>query len=553
MDLEDFIKQTALCLLCALVGAGALCTAAMDWQLMSIAGTICAAVFGTAMIAGSVFWLIKFLIPEAKQFSTVNKDNMLHLVSEDQTGSPDSDSTDALLTAFRENLREFFAVRGAEENPPVKCRGVYLIGEFFRARDRADKSWRLQNTVTQLFWHVLFLQKRRLDAKNITIEFQSERRTYDGMSVSKSSYFDGKYDITEAKERIAAKRTFMLGWKNIGIKIDDELAHYSILNTRKVFNGRQIVCPSCGNNTTRENLLDGCDFCGTKFTVEDLGTRVSSFALRHDYQIAYDKYRDARSRYSRRAFLAGAVIAAVISLFGFLISSADIETGIIMKFVVIMLGTGVLSVMAGYMAMWTFMFAIFPMVQIFHSALYYTEASRESRKKRESKSEELVREIRRHDPLFSIQGFFGNIQNKLAAICYAGHIDEVHAFAPAVTEEMLRPCSNIVDMEILEIQLKDYKAEKSVQKITAEAIVQLISAENSKISRRRDAVTISLEKNADCKTEAVCAPSVLKCRKCGAGLSLLNGGKCEYCGNELNLKEFDWVITDFQSELGKQK
>ena len=72
----------------------------------------------------------------------------------------------------------------------------------------------------------------------------------------------------------------------------------------------------------------------------------------------------------------------------------------------------------------------------------------------------------------------------------------------------------------------------------------LIVEDEKKISR---ILKLQLEQREHCKTQAVCAPSILKCTKCGGNLSLLEGKICKFCGNELDMKEHDWVITEYSS------
>ena len=56
---------------------------------------------------------------------------------------------------------------------------------------------------------------------------------------------------------------------------------------------------------------------------------------------------------------------------------------------------------------------------------------------------------------------------------------------------------------------------------------------------------MTLIKDAGCRTQAVCGASVLKCKSCGASLSLMEGKKCEYCGRDLDLAAYDWVIAKY--------
>ncbi|MBQ9636009.1 MAG: hypothetical protein IJV12_07380, partial [Acidaminococcaceae bacterium] len=83
------------------------------------------------------------------------------------------------------------------------------------------------------------------------------------------------------------------------------------------------------------------------------------------------------------------------------------------------------------------------------------------------------------------------------------------------------------------------------QRIHMKAIASLTRAQGNRCRETSETVELQLKKSAACKTQAVCGPSVLKCKNCGASISLLNGGKCEYCDSELNLWQYDWVITDY--------
>lgn len=83
-------------------------------------------------------------------------------------------------------------------------------------------------------------------------------------------------------------------WSLYVLYKDNEVAHFTLLSAHQV-GGDKVTCPSCGNPTTRENLLDGCDYCGTKFTVEDMENRVESFGLRRDFRTHQSKKMPSRN------------------------------------------------------------------------------------------------------------------------------------------------------------------------------------------------------------------------------------------------------------------
>ena len=483
---------------------------------------IACALLGLLLVLGSFLFFYALVLPAWTDKHYTLKNELTGLVKEDQTGKQDSDATERLITDFRNSLREFFDRPGLPENSP------------------------LQNTATQLYWHILYLQKRRMEQLGVTMDFDAVRKRYGGVSVTKNKHFDGKYMITDAKERIEASRIYKKDHRTIHEKKDSELAHYTILNAKQATKENSIICPNCGNPTTRENLLDGCDYCGTKFTVEDLGNRVSSFGLRQDYQVAYDKYTDAREHYGTRAFLLGAVPIFIVCMIYGLFVMDDLDAGLFMRLTATFFTAAFCAALMGYIVKYGFWVTLFPVLQLKQSLTYRSKKKLDELKQRESKNEVLEKEIRAFDKRFSLENFFSNIQNKLAAIHYASTGSQAHAFATVELSPYLEYYNDVADMDVTEMSLLDFHCDEKSQHIHMKAIANLTRVTGNSCRETTETVELQLIKSAACKTQAVCGPSVLKCKNCGASISLLNGGKCEYCDSELNLWEHDWVIADYQ-------
>ncbi len=515
------ISSVLLTLVALLIAMGLIGTG-LDGFSEKPANSIAVIVLGLIMLFGAFVFFRMLVLPAWQDKNSTLREDVRGLVQADQSGAGDADDTDRLIASFRASLRDFFSAEGLPENSP------------------------LQSTATQLYWHVLYLQKRRMERLGVRMDFTAERRRYGGVSVSKQKYFDGKYSITDACERIAAKRVYSRAGKEVYRQQDDEMAHYSILNARQGSDGEAIICPSCGSATTRENLLDGCDYCGTKFAVEDLGPRVSSFALRQNYRIAYDKYKDARSYYGRRAFLAGALPVFALSLVAAVLTAGEIEAGLLLKIAAGMFTALFLAAAAGYFAWLFFWISIFPIIQAKRSLTYYNKKKLAARQAAEARDQEVLRQIRSFDRLFSLEHFYSGVQNKLAAIHYAERAKEAGAFALVPLDRLLESYRDVADMDVEEICLLDYRADEALQHVELAARVGLIRARGHRFVRDTETLFLSLEKSAACKTEAVCGPSVLRCAGCGASISLLEGGKCAYCDRQLDLRGRDWVISGYQ-------
>lgn len=358
---------------------------------------------------------------------------------------PDWDEKTQYLSRFRKAYADFFRHFALQENSDV------------------------QRYATQLFWHRLHLQKLRMRRLGITMEMESDRvqRSDDPRdSIAEVSKFDGRFMDDEINEAIHSKRSFLYQNRVVGTFEDHDSVNYSVLSAGQKGDS-VIVCPNCGCRTSRENLIDGCDFCGTKFTVEDLESKVGGF-----------------------------------------------------DFVFEIAGKGV------------------------------TEKSRDIRMQFSDNAGEM---IRKYDPNFSIRNFRSNVFNKMAAIHYADSFRQISAFASQDLSHLLGKYDEIVNIDFDDLKLWDspdsFAVENGVQRIRCSVEMVLFGFVDGKIRLRNEVAKLELEKSADCKTQNICEPSVLKCKGCGMSLSLMDGKRCAYCDHELDFAQYDWVITKYESSM----
>lgn len=403
----------------------------------------------------------------------------------------------------------------------------------------------LQNVATQIMWHTFALQKRRLMKFGVTIGLDAKRRAYSSVNeaVREGRYFDGKYNVSDVYEEIDAYRTFTQGNRELLSLHDKEVAHYTFLSAR-TNGGTRVTCPNCANTTTRENLIDGCDYCGTKFTVEDLGNRVSAFGFRRDFRVGESK-RGAVTRLIHPWIM----MLSMMPLIYFALVGAFIYTpdeSIFIKPFFALFAAGLFGLL-GFVLVKLYEFIIVPLILLFGASWGFVNKNIIYRKEEEEEQEkEISSAVRRYDSLFSLQSFLSGIQNKISAIHFADNSIQVNAFSDCDLSGFLRDYAQVIDIDTESLIMDAYEVRGGVQYARVHAGLQLREFANGKIRTRKEALQMVLEKSAECKTQAVCAVSVLKCAGCGASLSLMEGKSCEYCGRELDMKRHDWVITSYR-------
>lgn len=490
----------------------------------ALANKIFGSVCGLILFAGGV--LLLYPLVEAIKESFGSKDNAVKDFKEELVVSfeadPDRTSEEHLITKFRNSFAKFCSIHGAHENAEI------------------------QEDATQVFWNMLEFQKRRLIRKGVDIAFSAERKNYSGNGVTTHKYFDGKYQVTQVKEEIAATRVYSKDGQKLLRRTNNQAAYYTLLHAKTV-SGEKMVCPSCGAHTTKTNLLDGCDYCGTRFAIEDLETRIADFALRDDYEIQYAKYKKFRAKAVLWSILLIGIPTFLIIIYhGLFVWDIGTDAGPIMTFTAFLFAAIITSAIFIFLGLTACFGLVFPAIQALASFAYYGKKKLAEMKARENDDSVAQAKVKKQDELFSISNFYSNVQNKLAAIHYADSTGEVNAFAAVDLSQVLPNYSNVIDMDLASICLDNYELGEKYQAADVRAELKLICQEGSKAKERKENVALRLKKSAQCKTQSVCGPSVLHCKGCGASLSLLEGKSCPHCGREINLINYDWVITGYK-------
>lgn len=511
-----------------LLGGGMIETAILDFGELGWKTALIMIGFGLLMAAPGVIitgYSIIGAIPTKEEMR----------VEEEKRKKPEKESRfTKSLREFRETLNAFFENPRQVTNDPI------------------------QEYVTQVYFQILSLQKRRLASRGITLNIHAEQKQYTSgngyiPAIQEKSYDDGKYKIAMIKEQISGVKRFLSGDKEIYRVKEEEMANYTLL---KAFQrgADDVVCPSCGNTTTRENLLDGCDYCRTKFMVEDLGEKVQDFSFQSNYEVEYAKYQKARSWMWRWSFLLGGIPGAVFMM------AVGVKTyfemwaqgqrigpfvailgGIIASLTFALISTVIISVF-----IW---FVFFPIVQTVASIRYVGKKQVQTAKEKAERDAEVERTVRSFDGRFSLQGFYGGVENKLAGIHFAENPKEINAFTTFDLSGMLSAYQNVIDVEVDFMRLDHYAVQNGLQYACVLTTLHLLSSEGNKVRKRVEKIRLEMIKSADCITQAVTGPEVIRCKGCGASLLLLEGKHCQYCGSHIPLFEHDWVITNYQVQM----
>ena len=200
-------------------------------------------------------------------------------------------------------------------------------------------------------------------------------------------------------------------------------------------------------------LLDGCSFCHSKFKLEDFTNKISSFNIRRD---AMRRVTDIMFKSIIAAivlFILATIIGFFYGLDSYLKSSSSFIFALIRS-----LGSGLL--IGTITMMCTLAVIALPAFFIIYlkEALFLIQGVGKTQSKGKF---ELA--ARKHDPLFSLENFLGNMENKLAAIHFASKYKEVATFVHSDITRYIQDYANVINCTLGDIHYTSYQVNEHHQ------------------------------------------------------------------------------------------
>lgn len=434
---------------------------------------------------------------------------------------PDTTPNHFYISNFKNYLNDFFSKTSLSENEDI-------LG-----------------FVDQIYYNILRLQHRRLEKNKLKIKYLYERKkgTDDMPSIIENSFFDGKYNVENVVENVMGSVDFEKNEITIHSQGFNASFNYTITDVKQL-SDNEIVCPNCGAKSSRSNLIDGCDYCGAKFRIEDLGKRVSSFGIFNDLNYLIKGGEKFLSWIAE--FVKFSLLCLLLSFPTLVCIDGPESSGEIFALAKIILLI-VVCLLLGLSLTLTFFVLLFsPFVLIAKILTRKRENVRDKILADERENLQILNQIKDHDPLFSRSNFASSVQNKIASIHYADSASEINAFSKVDLSNHLDDYANVVDVACESLKFKEYSVDADYQKISADIALKLVRYDGKYCESETENISLTLLKSASCKTQAVCAPTLSRCTGCGSSISIFEGKKCPVCGKETRLEEQDWVITEYK-------
>ncbi len=391
----------------------------------------------------------------------------------------------------------------------------------------------LKEMTTQPFWQSMRLTKRRLENKglhmNLTLQDHKDKKQR--VKTSFEMMEDGSNFLGEKQRNVVTQRNYQLNGKKL--RYPNEYEHLNIRLLHGIVEGENAVCPNCGHEGKLSEYIDGCDYCGSLFEVKDFETKVSGFSLEENTR---EKLKKTIKRTAGILGFATAMMIIIgliclIALFALVVQdNLGVEAvgtlgGVMLTIDLVPMGFRCIIILA----------VLYFILRIILLWIYRSRMVGEG----------IVKNVIAN---FSGEDFLQNLEYKLRNIHMANNASEVAAFASVSLENIVEMYHDVVDACIIRCRFKDVVDEGDTYKVNIQVTMRLTLLKGTKIRTRYVKLKLVLSGRKEVVHRKETFLREYRCEGCHAGINILEGRNCQYCGSPVDYARYGWVINEYGIE-----
>ncbi|MCH5270228.1 MAG: hypothetical protein J1E83_05710 [Lachnospiraceae bacterium] len=365
------------------------------------------------------------------------------------------------------------------------------------------------------------LQQRRLKDHGITLKrkYMKEENSTSGVSMLMGN--DKRYINRIPFISCRCESAFVKDDKiRKKIKSKETLYSYTVFVENQDTNA-SYCCPNCGDVNTVSQLLEtGCRSCGTRFIMSDLYPRITNY------------YALKQKDYTLVPFFPFMLLWTFVMIV-FLVTSVLKQQEELYMIILNLLFGIPMGMFFGYIFYGiSSLFLLIPESIVGSIRLF-------SYNKTKSK---LPRFMQHFDPYFSIDFFVGKVNNLLRTLVFTDSYDNCAIYEQ--TGE--NPYKDIIDIEYQGIiGLNSVKNDENFVYADINIYTKTTYCSKDKIRRKEDVFRMKIQRAIGVYDDCNASIHNVNCRSCGASFDAVREKNCPYCGNAYDLKQYDWVVTEF--------
>ena len=380
----------------------------------------------------------------------------------------------------------------------------------------------------------LKLQNERLKEKGIDLQTQIYDRDRDGNKfLSGRKWKDAHYESTMCYSWCGIKRVVKKDGK---WRYTDDRKSVIYETVTDVVNGAHpdndpVNCPNCGMVSTVAGLQDGCSYCGTKFRMDDLFPKVSSYYFLDDVGMTKKEFAQGYWIFYLIALVSTYALACVLRPEIYLPMNIIHNKSFLIGSAV---GMPLGSFITGYILYAYFLFMRMIVKAILSAGKMGTAGSRRAFESR----------MKRVSPEFSYEYFTSKAISLIKTVIFSKNPQDLLFYTGPEPDPRMK---DIIDLNYGgALGCKSFKDEGNMVKVVTKAYFDVLYAKGDHIYSKSQVFAATFERRTDLPVNLNFSMTRIQCPTCGSSFDATKNKNCPYCDNPYEITTDDWALVELK-------
>lgn len=404
-----------------------------------------------------------------------------------------------------------------------------VFEDFSKGLELFTKTGELPESGDQDVHYYMELQKNRLKKRHMKISYDiTPRKDFADINKQSKSWSDELYTNKLEWHPCRLEKAFFREGEKLYKKSQNKIFYQYITYAKNEadVSDELYSCPSCGAVSPIKELYDGCSYCGTRFSMDDLFPKVTNYFFVPDG----DNKEESRVKMKKSIAICTAIMSVVCILVCLVYGNSPATA------IGIGLVEGVITgpIMGWFVMVASLIFGISSQAKDTTGMLFNSIGSKGS----------FVNKMKRYSSEFSYEYFTGKVLSLLKMLIYSEDVSELAPYKGNATGELF---ADVVDSSYAgAVALKRFDVVGDYAEIDVDAYVENMYDCGGHIKRKIDKCRLHLRKNINKPIDYHFSIKKLQCKGCGASFDATKHKTCTSCGAVYDIGDEDWVVTNIE-------
>lgn len=406
------------------------------------------------------------------------------------------------------------------DTKPYNTKDEKIFRQFTEELEEWSETGKVPSTGNQDIRYYLDLQRKRLNQRNLRMEYRMKLRGEHLDRIFQKTYKDRIYTNEFVFSSYLQKTSFYRDEKKVYEREKPQNFYQTITKMENQQADETYCCPSCGAVSSIKVLLDGCPYCHTRFLISDLFPKVTGYFFQYDFSM---NNKEVKTRVKK--WVIGGILFVWLCL-----TIPELIQGEIFSAFWNLLFSIPIGAFLGYFAMCSWLLISILGFAARNIPILFRTVGTKSR---------LNRLLKTYDKSFSYEYFTGRIISLVKIMIFA---DDVRELAVYKGEEEIPDFSEIVEAAYGGCMGFNKKWIENGYCYLDLDVYMADTYDKGIVYQKNDIFRIVVCRKLEKESDFGFSIQKVQCSGCVGSFDATRERHCPFCGREYHLEEDDWTV-----------